>query len=130
MARALLFLVMIGLAVYAVADIATSEEDERLGLPKLPWMLLAVVVPLLGPAVWILVSRSRRAERGPGGGAGPSRGGPAPGGPAPRRRGPVAPDDDPEFLWRLEQDRIRRERETRGDAEGTNGDVPDGGARG
>jgi hypothetical protein len=129
MARALLFLVMIGLAVYAVADIATSEEDERLGLPRLPWVLLAVVVPLLGPVVWILVSRSRRAERGSGGGAGPSRGTPG-GGPAPRRGGPLAPDDDPEFLWRLEQDRIRRERESRGDAGGTNGDVPDGGARG
>lgn len=119
MGRALLFLVIIGLAVYALADVATSDERSRHGVPRAAWLLI-VLVPVVGPVVWILSSRAgRRAD-----------GGPATAGP----RGPVAPDDDPEFLWRLEQERIRRERETRGgageDPRPTDGDVPDGGARG
>lgn len=141
MARALFFLVMIGLAVYAVSDIASSDDDERLGIPRLPWIVLAIIVPVLGPVVWIVSSRAQRARRTAGGAAPTAR--PTARPTQARRSGPLAPDDDPEFLWRLEQDRIRRERErqARQDddtpapddprrADGTNGDVPDDGARG
>jgi hypothetical protein len=107
MARALLFLVIIGLAVYALADISTSDDRARRGLPRGLWMLIALV-PVVGAVAWILTSR---AQRDAGGGTAPGRG------------GPVAPDDDPEFLWRLEQDRIRREREARG---GDDPRTPDG----
>lgn len=109
MARALLLLAMIGLTVYAVADIVSSDDEDRLGVPRLPWVLVALV-PFVGPVAWILVRRSQRARRAGGGsaGAGPS------GRPGPRRGGPVAPDDDPEFLWRLEQERLRRERGAQG----------------
>lgn len=128
MARALFFLVIIGLAVYALADIATSDERARRGLPKGAWFLVALV-PIAGPLVWILTSRAQPAT----GGAGPAQGRrPGPGGaggPGSRRPGPVAPDDDPEFLWRLDQERRRREREN-GTGDGSNGDVPDEGARG
>lgn len=123
MARALLFLVIIGLAVYALADIATSDERTRRGLPKGAWLLIALV-PVAGPVAWILVSRAQRAG---GGGGAPGTAGPG----GPRRSGPLAPDDDPEFLWRLEQERKRREREARGDgSHPADGDVPDGGPRG
>lgn len=132
MPRALFILVTIGLAVYAIADIASSDDDDRLGVPRLPWFVVALV-PIVGPVAWIVVSRAQRARRAGGGtsAAGPS----APPRP-PRRTGPVAPDDDPEFLWRLDQERIRREREARGSGEGpdephrSDGDVPDDGARG
>lgn len=128
MARALFFLVIIGLAVYALADIATSDERARRGLPKGAWFLIALV-PIAGPLAWILSSRAQSAT----GGAGPAPGRrPGPGisgGSGPRRPGPVAPDDDPEFLWRLDQERRRREREN-GTGDGSNGDVPDEGARG
>lgn len=126
--RALLYLVIIGLTVYALADVATSDERSRHGVPKVAWLVIALV-PVVGPLVWILARRAGRAagEGGPGVGGG--------NGPAPR--GPVAPDDDPEFLWRLEQDRIRRERDARRaggeDPDGprpTDGDVPGEGARG
>ncbi|QZN85976.1 PLD nuclease N-terminal domain-containing protein [Cellulomonas sp. C5510] len=111
MARALLLLAMIGLTVYAVADIVSSDDEDRLGVPRLPWVLVALV-PFVGPITWILVRRSQRARRAGGGGGGTA---PGPSGrPGPGRGGPVAPDDDPEFLWRLEQERLRRERETRG----------------
>lgn len=131
MARALLFLATIGLAVYAVADIATSDDDARLGVPRFAWVLLVVLFPVLGALIWIAVSRTRRASARQGGVAQP---GPHP---RPAPRGPVAPDDDPEFLWRLDQERRRREAE--GGAPGADGtgsgapdsgdDVPDGGQR-
>lgn len=125
MARALFFLVIIGLAVYALADIATSDDRARRGLPRGAWFLIALV-PIAGPVVWILTSRAQPAA-GPGGPAQGRR--PGPGGPGPRRPGPVAPDDDPDFLWRLDQERRRQQREN-GTGDGTNGDVPDEGARG
>ncbi|GEL45670.1 PLDc N-terminal domain-containing protein [Cellulomonas hominis] len=135
MPRALFILVTIGLAVYAIADIASSDDDDRLGVPRLPWFVVALV-PIVGPVAWIVVSRAQRARRAGGGTSAP---GPAAPPRPPRRRGPVAPDDDPEFLWRLDQERIRRERETGGSAgetpgddepHRTDGDVPDDGARG
>jgi hypothetical protein len=125
MVRALFFLVIIGLAVYALADIATSDDRARRGIPRGAWLLIALL-PVVGAVAWILSSRAARAEGGPGGGARPATGG------GPRRSGPLAPDDDPEFLWRLEQERIRREREAgrSGESDGSSGDVPDDGARG
>jgi hypothetical protein len=127
MVRALFFLVIIGLAVYALADIATSDDRARRGIPRGVWLLVALV-PVVGAVAWIVSSRAARAEGGPGGSGGtrPTSGG------GPRRSGPLAPDDDPEFLWRLEQERIRREREAgrSGEADGSSGDVPDDGARG
>lgn len=102
--RNLLYLLYLGLVVYTVIDVWGSDEDERLGGPRIAWIALILVVPVLGPAVWLVVSRSRRAARGQGGPAAGTTGQPRRGGPR-----PVAPDDDPEFLWRLEQERRRRD---------------------
>ncbi|GHS90241.1 hypothetical protein AGMMS50218_17890 [Actinomycetota bacterium] len=103
--RNLLFLFLIALAVYCLFDVAGSDDDERLGVPKIGWILLVVVIPVLGPVAWLAVSRAQRAARagGPATGTRPS---------APRRpSGPVAPDDDPEFLWRLDEARRKAERD-------------------
>lgn len=96
------------LVVYAVIDCARSEERERVGLPKLLWMLLIVLLPLLGPIAWLVISRGHRDDHPPA----PTR----PARPRPRPQGPLPPDDDPEFLWRLEQ-QARRERARRQDPE-------------
>ena len=107
MARALVYVVPIALAIYALFDLARSLPEERAGIRRWAWVLVVVLLPVLGPLTWILVSRYARAQGGsPQRPARPAR----PGGPTPhagRRRGPVAPDDDPEFLWRLEQQRRR-----------------------
>lgn len=119
MIRVLMFLVIVALAVYAVVDISNSDEDDRRGLPSGLWFVVAVVIPVLGPLLWLTVRNAQRAARA-GGGTGTSR--PRPAGPSsgPRRpQRPVAPDDDPEFLWRLEQEQRRRDREQRdGDGQG------------
>lgn len=90
-------LLLIGLVVYCVIDIVRSEDDERLGVHPALWVLLVVLFPLIGGVVWLAVSRTRRANARPQEAAGHAT------------TGPVAPDDDPEFLWRLEQERRRRE---------------------
>jgi hypothetical protein len=107
MPRVLLFLLIVGAVVYAVVDIANSEDDERLGMPPFLWIVLVILVPVLGTIVWLAVSRTQRARRG-------TR-------PAtatsyrtlsnPAQPQPLAPDDDPEFLWLLEQARIKKQRE-------------------
>jgi len=84
--RAVLFLAVAALTVFAAADCAQSTPAQRAGVPRWLWLVLIVLVPLLGPAVWLLVSRSASDGRG------------APRGP----QGPGAPDDDPEFLHRLD----------------------------
>jgi hypothetical protein len=116
--------------VYALVDVWGSEEDERGGLPRWLWVLLIVLLPLLGPISWIVVRvTARRSGAGPAAGPGGSR--PKPPtrpGPGPRRpsNGPVAPDDDPEFLWRLEQEKRRRERDARGSRDAKDDDAENG----
>ncbi|WP_029289835.1 PLD nuclease N-terminal domain-containing protein [Cellulomonas sp. HZM] len=94
-------LLLIGLVVYCVIDIVRSDDHERLGVHRALWVLLVVLIPLIGSIVWIAVSWAQRSSQRPQaagwGGAGhvPGR--------------TVAPDDDAEFLWRLEQERKRQD---------------------
>ncbi|MFP3714570.1 PLD nuclease N-terminal domain-containing protein [Puerhibacterium sp. TATVAM-FAB25] len=103
MVRLLLFLVVLGIVVYALADLTSAKEEETGGMPKWGWALLIVLLPGAGAAGWLLFRRLQRTAPAPGRAARPGR-----------RPKPVAPDDDPEFLWRLEQERRRREREAGG----------------
>ncbi len=91
-------LLLIGLVVYSVVDVLSSEKDERIGLPRWAWVVLLILVPLVGSIVWIAVSRTQRGRPQPGGTIGRAL--------APA---PVAPDDDPEFLWTLDQRRRQAE---------------------
>lgn len=118
MLRALVYIVPIALLIYALIDFSRSLPRERADIPAPAWVLMIVLLPVVGPLAWILVSRSRRSgDHAPTGG-GPAR--PTPGGhpaarpaasrpAAPRHRpGTRAPDDDPDFLWRLEQQQRRK----------------------
>lgn len=114
MQRVLLALLVIALTVYAATDAWNAQDEDRRGLPRGLWLILILLLPGFGAIAWFaLSSQSRRARAGA---AGPRRR-PAPPagapGAAPRAGGPVAPDDDPEFLWRLEQERRRAARDRR-----------------
>ena len=113
MARYLPFLLIVGLVIYTVVDVVNADDDDRLGVHPALWILGIVLLPPLGSIAWLAVRFSRRARSGAPRSSGPS--GPAAG--PQYRPGPVAPDDDPEFLWRLEQERRRREREQEPDQE-------------
>lgn len=125
--RVILPLLLIGLLVYALVDVASAEEDELGGLPKWLWVILIIFLPLAGSVAWILVRTSSRRRYAGGRATGHRPAGPAaPSAPRPSRpaEGPVAPDDDPEFLWLLEQARRKREREAK-QRGGTQDDLSD-----
>jgi hypothetical protein len=126
MARVLLFLLIVGAVVYVV-DISNSEDDERLGMPPFLWIVLVILVPVLGTIVWLAVSRTQRARRGTRPGTSTSyRTLSHPTQP----QQPLAPDDDPEFLWLLEQARIKRQREEQAQASGEQPPATGGDSRG
>jgi hypothetical protein len=87
MLRVLLLLVPLALAVYALVDCISSKDDEIKHLPKLVWILLIVLATVVGPLAWLFAGRDRAARRA-------ARGG-----------GWVAPDDNPEFLRSLGEER-------------------------
>ncbi len=84
MLRVLIPLMVLGLAIYAAVDCIQTDDDRVRGLPKIVWVLLIVIAPVLGPVAWFIAGRPQIP---------PHLG--------PRRAGPRGPDDDPDFLRRL-----------------------------
>lgn len=101
----------IALTVFALADCVQTQDDKIRGIPKWAWIVLIVLLPWVGPITWLVVGRDRT------GGSAPQR---------PQRRGPSAPDEDPDFLRKLDED-IRRERRNRDQGgQGGQGEDPAG----
>lgn len=114
--RALVTVLALGLTVFALIDCIRTDKHRVQALPKIVWVLVIVLVPVVGPVAWLLAGRSR---------ATPGR---------VARPGPVAPDDDPEFLRQLEwqrqqeaeDERLRRlEEELRREDDGDGSSGPD-----
>jgi hypothetical protein len=97
--RNLVVLVIIGLAIYCLFDVLRSTRDERLGVHPLFWIVFLLVVPLLGALVWLGVRWSRRTTYADLSDAPPTK--------RPERLRSSAPDDDPDFLRRLDEERQR-----------------------
>ncbi|MFI8193030.1 PLD nuclease N-terminal domain-containing protein [Streptomyces sp. NPDC085946] len=94
MLRVLMFLVPLALSVYAFIDcISTKDEDVR-HMPKPLWAILVLLFPLVGSLSWIIAGKRRSPAAGGWSGV---RGG--------RSRQWVAPDDNPDFLKSLDEDR-------------------------
>ena len=94
--RYLPFIVAAAVLIYTVVDILLIDPSRVKGLPKIVWVLIVLVLPIVGAVLWFLLGRERLSERGPNGGA--------------VRRGPRAPDDDPEFLRKLGREAEQEER--------------------
>ena len=106
MLRIALVVAMLAVTIYAAADWHRTPEDEMPGkIAKPIWLMIILftaTIAAIGPLAWLVprwVSRAEKAQRNQA--------------EAPKR--PSAPDDDPEFLFRLERDiqRKRREEERR-----------------
>jgi hypothetical protein len=105
--RVLLFLLPLIVSIYAVVDCIQTDESEVRGLPKPFWVLIILFFPLAGAAAWFLAGRPRRSR--PAGRAhGPAGFGARPSAQPPNPKRPLAPDDDPEFLNRLREQRLRK----------------------
>lgn len=87
------FIVWVAFTVFTVVDVALIERRRIRGLPKPLWIVVIVLVPIVGGVLWLVVGRVR---------AGDAAGG--------VRRGPLAPDDDPEFLRRLNREKAMEDR--------------------
>ena len=84
MVRVLLMYVLpIALTIYAIADIARTDESQIKLLPKWGWFLVSVLIGIIGPIAWIIAGKNRRPK------------------PPKRGKGPIGPDDDPDFLRKL-----------------------------
>jgi hypothetical protein len=91
MIRVIGALLAIGLYIYFVIDVARTPRVEMRSLPKAVWLLVVVVLPLLGGALWLAFGRLWRT-----------------------RRRFVAPDDDPGMLRQISDqawsERMKRRR--------------------
>lgn len=107
---------MFGFILYCVLDVVMAEPVLIRNLPKLVWLLLVIFVPLIGGIAWLVAGRPERAGLAPG--SRESRGRLPPGqrystrgnsgaDPWPSPPPPLGPDDDPEFLRRLDEKRRR-----------------------
>jgi hypothetical protein len=80
MVRVLLMYVLpIALTIYAIADIARTDESQIKLLPKWGWFLISILVSIIGPIAWLIAGKTRYRK-------------------PPRGKGPKGPDDDPDFL--------------------------------
>ncbi|MFE9772232.1 PLD nuclease N-terminal domain-containing protein [Streptomyces sp. NPDC005931] len=95
MLRVLMFLVPLALSVYAFIDCISTQDEDIRHIPKPLWAILVLLFPLVGSISWIIAGKKRHPAGG-GAGSARSRGG---------RQQWVAPDDNPEFLKSLNDDR-------------------------
>jgi hypothetical protein len=93
--RYLPFIAVAALTIFTVVDIILIDRSRVKGLPKIVWILICLIVLVVGPVIWFLIGRERLSAYG-GGSFG--------------RRGPRAPDDDPEFLRKLSREQAQEER--------------------
>ena len=82
---------VLALTVYALVDLFVTQAARVRAFPKAVWIAVIVVLPLLGPILWLVVGKNRRM---------------------PKQTTPMFPDDDMGFLGRIDresaEDRIRR----------------------
>ena len=72
----------LGLAIYSLVDCIQTDESRVRGLPKVGWIILIVLITFVGPIAWLIAGKERSL----------------PGRDGRQRRGPLGPDDDPDFL--------------------------------
>lgn len=56
--------VLLFVMIAALVDIIMREDSQVRGLPKLVWVLLVVIVPLVGSIVWFAVGHDWSQHRG------------------------------------------------------------------
>ncbi|MGW2301788.1 PLD nuclease N-terminal domain-containing protein [Streptomyces sp. NPDC001809] len=87
MLRALLFILPLALMIYAFIDCLNTPEEEVKHLPKPVWAIVVLLFSVVGAIGWIVAGKDRRPRtRGAAGGW-------------------VAPDDNPEFLKSLKDEK-------------------------
>lgn len=94
---AVIFLVAIVVYAFIVA-LRMDPKRTPAGINKWVWVIFTILPPVVGSIIFLVANYVTNAK---------NRGGPDYLGPIARDHGPVAPDDDPDFLKELE-DELRR----------------------
>lgn len=81
MTRLIIILVAIAVAlmVFSAIDAILMDRLRVRGVPKGLWVFLIIFIPVVGPILWLTVGRGKKNASG-------------------SRKGPIAPDDDIDFL--------------------------------
>ncbi|MFC7527629.1 PLD nuclease N-terminal domain-containing protein [Actinoplanes sp. GCM10030250] len=82
----LLFLIVVALSVVALIDCLLTDRSRLRAFPRGAWVVLVLLCPIAGPIAWFRAGRATSAAD--------VHVTPAP-------RGPIGPDDDPEFVRML-----------------------------
>jgi membrane-associated phospholipid phosphatase len=105
-------LIWIVVWLWALVDAFTTDAEKVRGIPKAAWIILILIMMDPAAILWFVFGRARGQIRARVPQA--DRWKPEDGMPVRRRGGPVAPDDDPEFLLRLREELRRKERDDPG----------------
>jgi hypothetical protein len=89
MLRVLLILVPLALSIYAFIDCVTTQEKDVRFMPKPVWAILILLFPLVGSISWLIIGRDRATSQRLGASGGQW----------------IAPDDNPEFLKSLKDEK-------------------------
>ena len=103
-------LLLLGVWLFALFDAITSDPAAVRNLPKGLWIILVLILPDVGAILWFIAGRPVVARQPGGLPYKGNRGGLPPAPPRHARGGPVAPDDDPEFLRSLRASNTEHER--------------------
>ncbi|MCY1216490.1 hypothetical protein D9M72_283630 [compost metagenome] len=95
MPRVLVAVAVLAIFVYGLVDVIRTDKHLTRGISKTAWIVVMVVLPVVGAALWFIIGRPRGSR------------------PAPQSYSHMtAPDDDPDFLRNLE---IRRRNQAEAD---------------
>ncbi|MBM9433551.1 PLD nuclease N-terminal domain-containing protein [Flaviflexus equikiangi] len=101
MPRLIAVIVLVAIVVYAfIVALRMNPKRTPAGINKWVWVIFTILPPIVGSIIFLVANYMMNAKQRPAGGRQPR-------GPRPRDRGPIAPDDDPEFLKGLEEE-LRR----------------------
>jgi hypothetical protein len=104
----------LALLIFCLVDVISIYESRIKALNKIAWVFIIILLPILGPILWLTLGKERgnpdqTVQR------------------AARSRAPKGPDDDPEFLRNASRQKDQEERIARLEAElkALNDDKPD-----
>lgn len=120
-ADGLLGLILLGLWLFCLFDVISTDASECRNLPKTGWLIIVLILPDVGSVLWLVAGRPRTYDRGHAAAAYPEYD-------RPGRAAATNPDDDEEFLRRCreraEEQRRRYREQQRAHQE--NDDPPEG----
>ncbi len=86
----LLGIAFFAFTIYSFINCLMTRDENVRALPKVVWAVLIILIAPFGGILWYVLGRERESRR-----------------PMHQATAPVAPDDDPEFLRRLGEDKER-----------------------